>query len=330
MNRFIFLIVAMLLIAGCNSSEESSAFSAILDQPPYKPITDSIKREPKKDELYFRRAVLLNKNNYPEPALADFQKAWSLKKEEVYAVGISNILFQKSMKGASDFLEQATRDIPSSIYLKLSLAKAYNAQDKTDQALALTRSILQEQPDQVNTMLLEYDLLQKKGDSVNSIKTLEKARLLVPDNREINYKLAFQYAESKDPKAIALTDTLIKMDSLKLFAEPYYVRGLYYSNIKDRAKALQWFNETIKLHYNFLDAYIEKGKVLFDQKQIGEALKTFQLAIRIKPSFPDAWYWLGRCQEQMGQKAEAKENYEKAYGLDKTFVEAKEAADAIK
>jgi hypothetical protein len=116
MNRFTFLIVAILLIAGCTGSQDSSPFSALLEQPPYQAITDSIKREPKKDDLYFRRAVLLNKNNYPEPALADFRKAWSLNKNEMYAIGLSNSLFQKNMKEASDFLEQATRELPASIF----------------------------------------------------------------------------------------------------------------------------------------------------------------------------------------------------------------------
>jgi tetratricopeptide (TPR) repeat protein len=59
-------------------------------------------------------------------------------------------------------------------------------------------------------------------------------------------------------------------------------------------------------------------------------MKTFALANTISPSFADAWYWIGRCQEFLGQKEEAKLNYERAYGLDKTFTEAKEAAEKIK
>jgi len=39
---------------------------------------------------------------------------------------------------------------------------------------------------------------------------------------------------------------------------------------------------------------------------------------------------MGKCQEAVGQKDEAKLNYQRAYGLDKTFTEAKEAADRIK
>jgi hypothetical protein len=39
---------------------------------------------------------------------------------------------------------------------------------------------------------------------------------------------------------------------------------------------------------------------------------------------------MGRCQEALGQKTEAKMNYDRAYGLDKSFIKAKEAAEKIK
>ena len=61
------------------------------------------------------------------------------------------------------------------------------------------------------------------------------------------------------PKVISLTDTLIALDSLHLHAEPYYVKGLYYSNAGAKEKAIQSFNETIKRNYNYLNAYIERG-----------------------------------------------------------------------
>ena len=105
---------------------------------------------------------------------------------------------------------------------------------------------------------------------------------------------------------------------------------MYYSNIGDRTKAIEAFDATIKQDHRYLNAYIEKGKILLDMKKTNEALKTFQLANTITPSFPDAWYWMARCQEILGYKSEAKQNYEKAYELDNTFTEAKEAAEKIK
>lgn len=329
MKLYIFLFL-LILCAACNNNNSSSPYDEILSQPLFSSITDSIRKEPNRDDLYFRRAVLLNKNNLPEPALADFRKAWSLAKEEVYAVGVSNILLEKKPDSAVVFLNEAIKEIPNSLFLQISLARSYDALNKTDDALKVCNAMLEKEPAQVNALLLKADLLEKKGDTANMIVALEKAYSIIPFNREISNKLAYQYAESKNVKALAVADSLISKDSLNIHAEPYYVKGMYYSNINDKAKAIQLFDATIKRDHRFLNAYIEKGKILFDQKKTNEALKTFQLANTITPSFPDAWYWIGRCQEVLGDKAEAKQNYEKAYELDNTFIEAKEAAEKIK
>ncbi len=50
----------------------------------------------------------------------------------------------------------------------------------------------------------------------------------------------------------------------------------------------------------------------------------------ITPSFADSYYWMGKCQEAMGQKEEAKLNYMRAYGLDKSFTDARESAEKLK
>ena len=270
-----FLFFLTFLLWGCNSTDNSSSpFSEILSQPPYASITDSIRKQPGRDDLYFRRAVLLNKNTLPEPALADFKKAWSLAPAETYAVGVSNILFEKKPDSAVLFLRKALEEIPTSLYLQLSLAKAYDAMDKTDDALAACNALLETEPGQVNALVLKSDLLFKKEDSTGAVAALEKAYSFVPSNREISNKLAYQYAEAKNNKALLLADSLITKDSLNFYAEPYYIKGMFYSNMNDRAKAIQFFDATIKRDHRFLNAYIEKGKILLDQKKTAEALRT--------------------------------------------------------
>src|SRR6186713_1444254 len=94
--KTLLILILSFLLWGCNSNKDaSSPFAEILSQPPFASITDSIRKEPGRDDLYFRRAVLLNKNNLPEPALADFKKAWSLDKQERYALGIGTILLDR-------------------------------------------------------------------------------------------------------------------------------------------------------------------------------------------------------------------------------------------
>jgi len=134
----------------------------------------------------------------PEPALADFRKAWSLRQDESYAIGVSNILMDKKPGDAVTFLKEALNALPKSLFLRLSLARAYNKLDKTDEALGICNAILLEQPDQVNTLMLQTELFEKKGDASAVLKNLEKSYSLAPLNLEVAFKLAYQYAESKN------------------------------------------------------------------------------------------------------------------------------------
>ena len=322
-------LLSIIIFFSCNNKEDSP-FGDLLYQQPFAPLTDSIKKEPKRDELYFRRAVLLNKNNFPEPALADFQKAWSLRKDERYAIGISRLLLDRRPDSAIIFLNEAISSLPQSVLLQLTLSRAYDAQNKTDNALSICNKILQTYPENTDILKFKATLLDKKNDTTEAITTLEKAYSLTPFDVGLNNELAYKYAETKNSKVIFLCDSLIKMDSLKIHAEPYFCKGLYYSNINDKAKAIELFNAAIQHDYTFLDAYLSKGRVYYDQKKYTDAKKTFLQIINISSTIPDAYYWLGRSQEALGEKDEALLNYQRAYGLDKTFTEAKEAADRIK
>src|SRR6218665_75692 len=325
----IALLFPLFLVIGCGSDGENSPYAEILAQPPYASVTDSIRKEPKRDDLYFHRAVLLNRNNLPEPALADFRKAWSLNSEEPYAIGIANILLEKRPDSASTFLEQAVKDLPKSIFLRILLARSFDARQQTDRAIAVCDEILHTDSNQLNTLALKAELLGKKNDTLATIAVLEKVHRLVPENPELTSKLIYQYAAIKNPKALALADTLLQKDKLGEKTGPLYVKELYYANIGDQANALRFFDQTIKRSYHYMNAYIEKAKILIDQKKTNEALQVLRIAMSVDSAFPDTWYWIGQCQEIMGQKTDAKLSYEKAYSLDKSFVEAKEAAGKI-
>jgi len=173
------------------------------------------------------------------------------------------------------------------------------------------------------------ELLTLAGDTANAIKTLEF--FVIPGElTESGKQLAFLYAESRNPKAIAICDSMNKYDESKTDPEPDYFKGVYYSNIEDYTKALEQFNSCIKKDYTFTDAYMEKGRILYKQSKFKEAIVVYDLAIKVSNSFADAHFWKGKCQEALGQKEEAGISYQRAYAFDKTNTEAKEAADRIK
>jgi len=326
---FIHSVCISLAITSCNNSNDSSPYEELLSRPPYANLTDSIHQNSSDPDLYYRRGMLLYKNNNHPPALADLKRAWSITKKEQYAIGISNILLDKP-DSAISFLQDALKMLPQSIPLHIDLIQAYTDYQKTDEALAICSKVLQQHPDQVAVLMMKSDLLEQKNDTTGSIQTLEQAYRLAPSNEELCYNLAFKFAQSKNPKVLTLCDSLLEHDTIEKKAEPWYFKGLYYSNINEKAKALEFFNKAIQFDYSFLDAYMDKGQVLYDEKKYAEAINVFQLALKVSAAYADDYYWLGKCQEAVGKKEDASLNYQRAYGLDKSLTEAKEAAERLK
>jgi len=172
------------------------------------------------------------------------------------------------------------------------------------------------------------ELLTQAGDTAKAIQTFEF--FVIPGElTEAGKQLASLYAETKSPKTIAICDSMNKHDASGRDPEPDYFKGAYYYNIGDYDKALRQFNSCIRKDYTFLDAHMEKGRILYKQAKYKEAMEVYDLAIKISNSFADAHFWKGKCQEALGQKEEAKISYQRAYAFDKTFTEAKEAAERI-
>lgn len=172
------------------------------------------------------------------------------------------------------------------------------------------------------------ELLELAGDRAEAIKTLEMF-VMHGELTQAGLRLANLYAETNNPKTISFCDAMKKNDSSGTDPHPDYLKGIYYYNINDFENALFQFDECIRKDYNFMDAYLEKGTILYKQKKYADAIKTLDLALKISNSFADAFFWKAKCQEALGQKEDAKLNYLRAYGLDKTLTEANDAADRI-
>lgn len=317
-------------LSSCNNEQPASPYDELLAKPPFRTLTDSIHDSPDRHDLYFRRGILLNTNELTGPALADFMTAWKLQPAEEYALGAGNLLLESKPDSAIIFLKNTIQQIPNSTLLKLTLARAYSEMKMLPEALDICNELLTRNPEQVDILKMKADLLDRGGKTIEAIAILETAYTLTPQDVELNYMLAWKLAEGKDHRVLALTDSLIKADSLGIHAEPYYYKGIYYSALNDKTTALHYFDLAVKHDYYFLDGYIEKGAILYDMKKYAEALPVLNLALTISPKFADAYYWIAKCQEVTGKKDEARLNYERAYSLDKNMTEAKEAADKLK
>src|SRR5690606_25062358 len=103
MKLFFSFLIFLGILTACKNQGEASPYDNILQEPPFSEITDSINKQPS-DILYYRRGLKLKQAGFTEPALADFNKAWSLNKREEYAVNISSVLLDKNPDSAQLFL----------------------------------------------------------------------------------------------------------------------------------------------------------------------------------------------------------------------------------
>lgn len=323
--KYIIAISLSLLLLACASSEEEQ----LLNQPPYAALTDSIDDAPSKANLYYRRGSLLLQNEQEALAEKDFRKAWNLEPNEDHAIGVARFLIKRDNDSAIAFLENAVREVPESLVLPISLARGYQQKKEYDKALAICSRIINDYPNQLDALLLQAEILKAQNRQADALATLEQAYSYAPFDAELAHSLAFDYAQAKNPKALLLADSLIRADSLQRHAEPFYFKGVYYANTGNQGAALQQFDEAIRRDYNYLDAHMDKGVLLFENKQYAAAQKAFALAITISPAFADAHFWLGKIAQAQNKPAEAKTHYQRAYSLDKSLSEAKAAADAL-
>ena len=317
-------LVAILLLAGCTNEDSK----AVLNQPPYAAITDSIKKFPDNTALLMHRATLLSQNNQHELANDDYQNAWKRDSSEAIAMPyISNLLLLGKDNEALRLLETAVIKFPENPEFRRRLSEAYFQAGQEKEALAQYDNLLIADSLNFEAWFEKGLLLVEMGDTAAAIAALSRSYELQPLSMN-GLALANLYAETNNPLAITISDDLIRKDSLASL-DPLYIKGMYYSNTHQYALALEQFELCIRADWKFTDAYIEKGIILYELKNIDEALQTFKLASTVSAANPDAYYWQGRCYEAAGKTEEAMDNYIRAYALDRKFTQAKDAIERL-
>ncbi len=171
-------------------------------------------------------------------------------------------------------------------------------------------------------------LLEQLKDTARAILSLQKAYSFQGVDT-YGLELAHLYAEQKNPKALMICDYVLKHDSARLLIDPFFIKGIFYANMKQYPKAIIQFDSCILRDWKTTDAYLEKGRAYFHMENFNKASETFSMAITVTNTDPDAYYWLGRCFEAQKRKMDAIDNYRKAIALDKNFTEAKQRMDAL-
>jgi tetratricopeptide (TPR) repeat protein len=317
---------------GCHDHETTSKdqqATAVLHRFPFSPLTDSLDQHQGNDmaTLYFKRAELLSRNNLHELAADDYKKSWDLRPDEATGLRyVSTLTIIGQTAKAIQLLQDCQKKFPTNSSFPEMLGELYQQSGKMKEAVSIYDNILQADSLNFEAWYEKGLLLEKNGDTTGAIQSLKRAYAIQPVNT-YGLELAHLYAEKKDPAALSLCDAVLRKDSTHELLDPFFIKGIYFSNTLQYKKAITQFDSCINRDWKFTDAYLEKGIALFKQKQYDLALQSFRMTIKVSDTYPDGYFWIGRCFEATGDKTQAILYYQQALGLDKDFTEA---ADAIK
>ncbi len=302
----------------------------VLDKVPFQALTDSIRRFPSDASLYTRRAGLLSQHNLPELACLDFKKSWELAPGEMTAIQYaSSLSILDRLDEELSLLVSCQGAYPASREINRMLGEAYVQSGRNRDALNLYDSVLKKAPGDFESWYEKGLLLSRMKDTSGALQALRTAYTIQPTST-YGLELAHLYAETNNDKALPICDLLLKKDSARELIDPFFIKGIYYSNTKNYDLAVTQFDSCIRRDWKFTEAYIEKGIVFFRQKNYDVALNTFRMAATVSNTYPDAYFWIGRCYEATGKNEEAIEYYQRALSLDRGFSEAKTAIKRLK
>lgn len=226
-------------------------------------------------------------------------------------------------------LKAAIRQYPDSLLLVETLIQWYRDNGHPEEAIRQTDSLLATDSSLANFWHIRAVLHFEQADTLEAIRSLEQAVKIEPQPIFLE-SLGTLYAETGNIKALVTADSLQAFDPPKWDKESWYIKGLYYSTIREERKSIGWFDQSLSASFTYMEAYREKAIALMRLNLYPEALEVLNKAITIQNGFDEGHYYRGICLEKLNRPDEAMEAYETALLYDQGYLEAREALQRLR
>lgn len=222
----------------------------------------------------------------------------------------------------------ATKEFPDSSLVWENLVQFYRENGNYKSARGLTEEILKKYPRNARWFYIKATLAYEDEDSTTAIRAFEKAAA-ISHNPDYFIALATLYAETKNPGALHIANELLAGSKKNADKDAFFIKGLYYSHLGEKQKAINYFNKALEQSYTFMDAYREKALALYSQGKYNEALDVLNKALTIMNSWDEGYYYSGLVLEKLNKKEDAIISYKNALAISPDYVEAREALDRL-
>lgn len=197
------------------------------------------------------------------------------------------------------------KENPDSTGLRFKLASLLDSAGAYTQALQQMDTLLKKDSGNFGLWYAAGEIAEDAKDTSRAMMSYAKA-LSIYSSQDALLALANLYAEQKNAKSLELCREVREMGLGNEYdAHCAFITGVYYARTHNSKKALDAFDDCIANNYTYMDAYIEKGLVYFDNKQYRDALKVFEFAATVNALDSNPYYWEGRCYEMLNIKDSA-------------------------
>ena len=133
--------------------------------------------------------------------------------------------------------------------------------------------------------------LMDDGKVDESIKILQEAQKLDPENIFIPYEIAYAYVLKKDyQEAVKILEK--NLDNKKVTDHFYQLLGNSYDYWEKSDKAIEAYDAGLKKFPSSGKLYLEKGNVYYIKKDYNKAIPLYEKGIEVNPEFPSNYYRL--------------------------------------
>lgn len=242
-------------------------------------LTDTIRKNPKNIDAYFKRGLVYLRKSQYEQAVSDYTRVIELNPE--YTLAYYNRALAYLNMGKYD---GSISDNSRAIELDSQQANAFNNRGYS------------------YFMKGQYDI---------AIADYSKAIELNNNSSRFYNNRGFAYYKNKQ------YDTAIADYNRAIELEPngaifYYRRGLVYHDKAEYGRAIQDYTKTIEIAPKSDNAYYNRGNAYYITNEYDLAIADYKKVIEINPKADNAYYFLGKVYYKKGNFDQAQINYNAA------------------
>ena len=215
-------------------------------------------------------------------------------------------------------LQQINRvnQYPDSTPLRIAAIEILDSIGALKEAIAQVDSLIKRDSLHAGYWTKKGELSEKIGDTSGAIRCYRYAIRIYP-TPDLKLRWANLLAEQKNDTALLLLKSIAsEWNDATYLSHVAFIRGVYYARKGMAPAAHHSLDECIRMNYNYMEAYMEKGFLYWDAGNIAAAKKIFSTVIQLKGTYADGYYWLANCEARLKDTSGAVAHFQQAQRLD--------------